>query len=141
MKFRKNKKGFTLIEAILSIMLLSVGMVGVLTLFQNNVSRSNESEITMIGTYLAQEKLEQFMQNKHYSGYNAMLNYNSAENNIAGHAGYTRTTTSRAVSPGDLTSNPGGGASEQGYMRVTCVVTTPMGDNITLETIATNWGG
>lgn len=135
---RKFKKGFTLIEAILTIMLLGVGMVGVLTLFQNNVAKSNESEYTMIAAYLAQERLERFVQDKRYRGYNEMIGLGSNEDLAGiGYPGYTRTLTSAEVDPADLTTESSGSQ----YLKVTCAVTTPMGDSITLETLLTAWGG
>lgn len=134
-------RGFTLIEAVITLVLISGGIVGILHLFQQNVRSANEMELTVAATYLAQERLEQMIQDKKYRGfaYTIAANYPASEDLAAlGYPGYTRTINILEVRDNNLTSPappPG-----SGYKRVTVAVQVAGGDTVTLETILTEWG-
>lgn len=132
-------KGFTLVEAVLTLTLLAGGIVGVLFLFQQNVSKANQMENSLVASFLAQEKMEQIVQDKKYQLYNFIVaaNYPSPENLAPqGFPGYTRTTTILEVSPNDLSSQQPG----SGYKRVTVAVAISGGETIALTTLLTYWG-
>lgn len=132
-------KGFTLIEAILTASLLAAGILGLLTLFQQNVGRSDEMEQTVIASLLAQERIEQIIHNKKYQGYANITaaNYAGSENLASiGYPGYTRTTTIQEVSGNDLTTPQNG----SGYTRITVTVTPTGGQAATYQTLVTYWG-
>lgn len=134
-------KGFTLIEAVITLVLISGGIVGILHLFQQNVRSANEMELTVAATYLAQERLEQMIQDKKYRGfaYTIAANYPASEDLTAqGYPGYTRTINILEVRENDLTSPAP--PSGSGYKRVTVAVQVAGGDTVTLETILTEWG-
>ncbi len=134
-----SRLGFTLIEAILTMTLLTGGILGVLTLFQNNVSEANKMEHTLIATYLAQERLEQIILDKKYRlyAYVTGANYAASENMATqGFTGYTRTTNIVEVSASNLTTPQNG----SGYKRVTVTVQPSGGETVTLTTLVTQWG-
>lgn len=139
MHFVPNKKGFTFIEAILTLLILSGGILGILALFQQNVSRFNESEVLLSASYLAQEKMEQIIHDKKRQGYNFVIidNYLSPEDlDSEGYPGYSRTLTIEEVRDTDLITPQNG----TGYKRITVSVTPPGYPAITLITLITSWG-
>ena len=136
-----GKKGFTFIEAILTLLILSGGVVGVMTLYQKNIERADEMEQTLIATTLAQEKLEQIMQDKKYKTYAYIIQSNYPVTEVLtaeGYPDYTRTVTISEVSPSNLSSPPQG--NESGYTKVTVAVQVAGGPTATFDTLITEWG-
>lgn len=134
-----KKNGFTLIEAVLTLTLLAGGMMGVLTLFQRNVSEANDAEQTLVATHLARERMEQIIQDKKYDLYASIVsaNYPSPEDLTAqGFPGYTRTISIVEVNATNLTAPDAG----SGYKRVTVSVQVTGMDTVTLTTLLTEWG-
>lgn len=128
-----------MIEGIFTLTILAFGIVGVLTLFQQNVDRSDLSEAQTLALGLAQERLEQVVQNKAINGYETIIeaNYPPFEDLAAeGYPGYTRLLTILEVKGTDLiTPTP-----VSGYKRLTVTVVMPGGEKMTLETLITAWG-
>lgn len=141
MKDRKKKEGFSFVEAVITLVLISAGMLGVLQLFDQNVRSANDMEHTVRATYLAQERMEQIIQDKKYQGFDyiVMANFPASEDLSAqGFNGYTRTLNIVEVRSDDLiTPAPPSGS---GYKRVTVSVQVAGGDLVTLETLLTLWG-
>lgn len=134
-----KKQGFTLVEAVLTLILITGGVLGVLHLFNTNVDAANKMELTLRATYLAQERVEQIVQDKEYKGYNFIVsaNYPASEDLTAqGFNGYTRTVNILEVNPTNLTNQQNG----SGYKRVTVAVQVAGGDTVTLTTLLTYWG-
>lgn len=135
----RSRAGFTFIEAVLTLTLVAGGILGVIYLFQQNVRSANDMEHTVRATYLAQERMEQIIQNKEYLGYNSIVsaNYPSSENLTAqGFSGYTRSVSIVEVNPNDLaTPQP-----NSQYKRLTVSVQVSGGDTVTLTTLLTRWG-
>lgn len=137
-----TNKGFTFVEAILTLTLLTGGMLGVLHIFYQNTDAAAEMEQTLKATYLAQEKAEQMIQDKKYQGYDYIVaaNYPATEDLTAeGYAGYTRTISMVEVMANDINtpSKPNPGSD---YKRVTVSVAVAGGDTVTLTTLVTRWG-
>lgn len=135
---KKNKKGFTFIEAILTMSLMAAGFVGVFTLYQQNIARSDEMEQTAVCVSMAQEMLERITQDKAFQEYDYVDidNYTSPESlTNYGYPGYTRTISIQEVSAADLTTSQSG----SGYKRVEVAVEEPGGTTITLTTLLTQW--
>ena len=59
-QIKKNNKGISLIEIIISISILSIGILGLLQAFPRGVATQRIIELESIGNHLAQEKLEEF---------------------------------------------------------------------------------
>lgn len=132
-------KGFSIIEAILTLSILSAGVLGVMSLYQKNIAQSNETETTLIATALAQEKLEQILHDKKYQEYIFIIaaNYPTSEDlTPIGYPGYTRTIAIQEVSGTDLSSAQSG----TGYKKITVAVQSAGNPTITLETLVTAWG-
>lgn len=128
-----------MIEAVLTLTLLAGGMLGVLTMYERNVSQANAMEQTLVATQLAQEKMEQIIQNKKYQLYASIIpgNYPSPENLTAqGFPSYTRTTSIVEVSATNLTTPQTG----TGYKRITVSVSATGMDTVILTTLLTEWG-
>lgn len=53
------KKAFTIIEVVAAIFILSIGIIAVLQLFSLNIQYQTLSQMTMIASQLAQEKIEE----------------------------------------------------------------------------------
>ena len=134
-----KKNGFTLIEAVLALVLLAGGLLGIMTLFQRNVSNANVMEQTLKATFLAQERMEQIILDKKYKLYPFIVsaNYPTSENLTAqGFPGYTRTIQILEVDSNNLSSASNG----SGYKRITVAVSVSGGDTVTLTTLLTKWG-
>jgi len=54
----KTKKGFSIAEVMLSVFLLSVGMIAIITLMANSIKNNTNNRNSIIATQLAQEGIE-----------------------------------------------------------------------------------
>lgn len=59
MGWMRNEKGFTLLELVLVIVILSVGLAGVLVAYSQGVQDSSYSQNTVVATTLAQDLMEE----------------------------------------------------------------------------------
>jgi len=57
----KNQKGISLIEVLISISVLSIGILGLLQAFPHGTSIERDIELTTIGHHLAQSKIEELI--------------------------------------------------------------------------------
>ncbi|MBU4484142.1 prepilin-type N-terminal cleavage/methylation domain-containing protein [bacterium] len=86
-----NKKGFTIIEVLLTIVILSVGLFGLMILFNNASRGAIESDLEIMASNLAREKLEELISVKaDVNGYDSLS------------CGTTTNTVSLGVSPGPV---------------------------------------
>ncbi|MDO8526398.1 MAG: hypothetical protein Q7T03_01780 [Deltaproteobacteria bacterium] len=133
-----SHKGFTFIETILTLMVLGGGVLGVLTIYNQNIARANEMEQTLIATSLAEQKLEQILHDKKYQLYAYVIQANYPTENLLaqGYPGYTRTTTILEVDPVDLSTAKNG----SGYKKITVMVQTTGGLPVSIPTLVTLWG-
>lgn len=139
MKRFRQTKGFTLIEAILTMLVLSGGLVWLMNAFQQDVGRSVETENVFVANSLAQERMERIIQDKALQGYayTTSANYASPEDmTVEGFPGYTRTTTIQEINSADLVTPQSG----SGYKRITVSVAVAGGSTVTLDTLLTFWG-
>lgn len=143
-------RGFTLIEAVLSLSLLAVGLFGLLYSFQGAVSSSGITDQSYIATNLARETLETIIARRDCEqsgcGYASTLSaiqansYNASP--VTGFPGYNVTTTAVEVSPGTSSdsTNFTVPTSGSGYARVTVTVSFNNGTNtVTLVTLMANY--
>ena len=143
---KSNKSGFTLIEAVLSIALLGVGLVGIIFAFQGAASSSLLADQTVVATNIARDTLERIVQQRNVSGYAATRTsidggtYNA--NPVAGFTGYVLTTTESEVNPDDdsATDDFLNAQAASGYARVTTVVSwNSAANSIRLVTLIVNY--
>lgn len=136
----KNSKGFSLIEAILVMVVLSGGLFGVMHLFHQNVATAEERKLVLAATLLAQEKIETMTADKKFNLYPSInsTNYPSSSEDLTslGYAGFSRATTIQEVNPGDLSSTQAG----SGYKKITVSVSWTGGQTVLLTTLFTEWG-
>ncbi len=126
--------GFSLLDALLGLALLSVGLIGMLYAFQGSVSSSGLADQSIIATNLARETLEKIVAQRDCQlagcGYASTLtsintNHTYNQNPVAGFSGYAITAVGLEVDP----DSDGGtddfldAKSGSGYARVTVTVT------------------
>ncbi len=133
-------KGFTLIEVIITLGVLAGGTMGVLAMYQRNIERAAQMEQTTIAMELAQEKLEQIIQDKKYQNYAYInsTNYPATPEDLTaqGFKGYTRITTITEVDATNLTTPQNG----TGYKKITVNISAGGTTAATVETMVALWG-
>ncbi|MDO8518977.1 MAG: prepilin-type N-terminal cleavage/methylation domain-containing protein [Deltaproteobacteria bacterium] len=136
----KNKKGFSLIEAILTITLLSLGLAGGLTLFQNSTDNSLMKDNRVIASQLASEKLESIILDKTFQGYDFIDETNYPDEDLADpFDAFSRSVIIEEVQAADLTTPEVG----SGYKRIDVQVTWGVEgyQTITVSTVLTDYTG
>ena len=114
-----NQKGFTFIEAILTTVLLACGLSGGYAMMHNSINYSLDNDHLVIGSQLANEKLQEVIADKTFTGYDAITQNNYQQESLNGaYSGFTRTTTVTEVDPADLTTLDAG----SGYKKVDVTV-------------------
>lgn len=111
LRLLKNHSGFTFIEAILVTALLSIGLWGGLAIFQNITTNTLESDMRVIASQLASEKIETIIADKTFQGYNWIIETNYPDETLTGaQQGFSRQVNITEVSSVDLsTPSPGSG--------------------------------
>lgn len=119
----KNSAGFSFVEAILTTVVLAVGLWGGLALLHNATSHSINNDYRIIGIQLANKKLEIIIADKTFRGYDWIDESNYPTEILADpYSGFTRSITVTEVDPADFndTQNP---VADSGYKRVDVQVT------------------
>lgn len=80
MKIRKNAKGFTLIEVMISMVILAVGILGLAPLMVLSIYSNTYSQDLTQATAVAQDRIEQLKPAPNF----AVMPYTEATNNING---------------------------------------------------------
>ncbi|OGQ07721.1 MAG: hypothetical protein A3G32_02975 [Deltaproteobacteria bacterium RIFCSPLOWO2_12_FULL_40_28] len=138
----KSNFGFTLIEAVLSLGLVAVGVVGIMFAYQNSAIQSAEADQQIVASYIGRSFLERIIAARDVDGYTTTLaSINSGtydESPVTGFAAYTVDTTATEVNPDDDNSTDDFQDAEvgSGYARVTVAMSWNGGANsIQLETL------
>ena len=127
-------RGFTLIEAVLTTVLLGLGLGGSLTLLQTATVSSLENDTRITASQLAHEKIETIIAEKTFRGYAWADNANyPAEILNPPYSSYSRATNITEVDPADLTTPQAG----SGIKRVDVTVTWGLENfqSITVSTV------
>jgi prepilin-type N-terminal cleavage/methylation domain-containing protein len=127
---KQNAKGFTLVEVVLSIIIISVGLFGIMYLFDNVTRGALEADLNTTAVYLARERMERIIAGKVYNGYNYVttVNYPATEAVSVGGYNYSRNLTITEVSKVNFTTvSPG-----SGFKRIDVSVTWGVGGNQTI---------
>ena len=111
MKKTKNNRGFSLLEAVLAVMILAVGFFSTTILISNISISAISSDQNIIGTQLANEKVESILADKKFLGFSYVDNSHYPLEILTGdYSGYQRNVSVAEVQPGDLmTPSPGSG--------------------------------
>ena len=133
----KKILGFTLIEVLLTVMVVGVGLFGLMTLYHNAARNVMEGDVNMAATYLAREWLEQLVADKVSQGYGYVINANyvtSASVTVGNHI-FTRSFNIYEVNASDLITPEAG----TGYKRIDMTLTWGTGatQSITTPTLIT----
>jgi prepilin-type N-terminal cleavage/methylation domain-containing protein len=92
----RSARGFTLIEAIVAIVILSVGVPGLVMALAESHRKRVDPVMASRARMLASERLEQVIADRHsaWRGYSYVTGANyPSESSIAGFVGFSRTTT------------------------------------------------
>lgn len=134
-----KQRGFTLIECVLTIIIISVGLVAMMLLFDNVTRASMEGDMNIAATFLARERLEIVAFDKVYRGYGYVVNtsYPTSENVSIGGNNYVRELNIYEVAKGDLTTLQ----VNSGFKRIDCVVKwgNDATQRVTHSTLLTNY--
>jgi type II secretory pathway pseudopilin PulG len=134
-----NNKAFTLIETILTTLLLGIGLMGSLSLLQSSTATSFENNARVTGSQLAQEKLEAVIADKTFKGYSAIntASYPAELPLPTPYNKYNRTTTVTEVSGSDLQTAQAG----SGFKKVDVAVSwgNQGYETVTVSTLVSNY--
>jgi prepilin-type N-terminal cleavage/methylation domain-containing protein len=143
-----GERGFSLIEIIITLVVLSIAAVGVLSVFSVGMKGSADPLLTNQAVQLAQEKMDTIMGDRSNSarGFGwiaAAANPYAAENPITGFPAFNRNVTIYCVSPpppaNALNTSTGAPPCASGYAHITVTVTNTTIGSITAETVITNY--
>ena len=131
-----TKNGFSLIEAMLVMIVIGTAFLGFGFLYGNIDQQALKADLTILATKLAREKMEEVIQTKADSGYAAVTS-SSAQAVTSGAWSFTRRVDVANVNPNDLTTTP---PVDSNYKRVTVTVSwgTDAGSQVSLTTLLTN---
>jgi len=131
-------RGFTLIELLLSVIVISVGLVGIMTLFDNATRGAMQLDLNTTASALAHEKLEQVIFDKWRNGYSSIDSSDYPTEGFSGDLGiYTRSTSITEVSNSDFTTLEAG----SGYKRVEVTVSwgSEASERIVIPTVVSSY--
>lgn len=140
LKNLKNSKGFTLLEAALTTVILSVTLWSSLAMISTVNASTHDSDLKMVASQLANEKIESLLAEKAFDGYDAVNTTSgtaNAEQLTGVNEGFTRSTTVTEVSSSDLSTPESGSGLKLVVVTVSwgdgenqsIAVTTLIGDN------------
>jgi len=113
------EKGFTLIELLFTVVIIAVGLVGIMAMFENATRGAMQADLNVIAANLAHEKLEQIVLDKWRDGYPSLgAGSYPNENFSSDFSVYTRNTAITEVASSDFTTSEPG----SGYKRVDVTV-------------------
>lgn len=134
--------GFTLIEVIITLVVLSIAAIGVLTVFMTGMKGSADPLLVNQATHLAQEKMDQVIGDRMNParGYAYIIPANyPAEAPVVGFPAFNRSAAVFCVTAADLNTSTGAPPCGSGYTHVTVTVTNSFIGNVTAETVVANY--
>ena len=115
----RQSRGITLVELVLTIVVISVGLVGIMVVFENVTRGAMQADINVIASNLAREKIEQIIVDKWRDGYEAVVQSIYPDENFQDEFSiFTRSTSILEVAGTDLATPQQG----SGYKRVEVTV-------------------
>jgi len=130
-----NSKGFTLIETIITLVVLSIAIVGVLSVFTTGMKGSANPLIISQATQFAQGEMDQvFGEKAGAGGFGSIVSGGC----VVTLPGFNCSRTVCYVSTADLNSTAACGVVTN-YKHVTVTVTHPTIGNVSVESLVTNY--
>ncbi len=130
--------GFTLIEIIITLIVLSIAAVGVLSVFTAGMKGSSNPLMVDQATQLAQEKMDETIALKKSGGFGAVVPVAPGPF-IPAVAGFTWSRTVDCVTAADLATSTGAPPCASGYAHVIITVTNTVVGSVSVDTVVTNY--
>jgi prepilin-type N-terminal cleavage/methylation domain-containing protein len=134
----RNHGGFTLIETVITLVVLSIAAVGVLSVFTVGIKGSANPGLVSQATHLAQEKMDEAVALKKSGGFDAVVSV-AAGPFVPAVPGFTWSRTVFCVNAGSLNTNIGAPPCATGYAHVTVTVTNATIGNLNLDGLVANY--
>ncbi len=138
----RHQLGFSLIEVIITLVVLSIAAVGVLSVFTTGMTGSADPLFQNQATHLVQEKMDRIIGDRMNPArgyaYINPANY-PAETPVAGFPAFNRSVAVFCVTAADLNTSTGAPPCGSGYTHVTVTVTNSVIGNVTAETVVANY--
>jgi type II secretory pathway pseudopilin PulG len=129
-----NKKGFTLIEIIILIVMAAILLPAIIIPFATGIRKSTNPEITTTAMYLAHQKMEELMKFKYCQAPDLTPGtYTLPAPPITGYT-WTWTISYVTSASGFPTS-----ATDVGYKQIVVTVTDPQGSTYTVYSVVTRF--
>ena len=135
---KPGASGFTLIETIITLVVLSIAAIGVLSVFTTGMKGSANPLILNQAVSLAQEKMEEAIALRQSGGFNAVVP-NAGGPFPAPYAAFAWARAVMCVTALDVNTSTGAPPCASGYARVTVTVTNTLIGNVALDTLVTNY--
>ena len=139
-----KSKGFTLIETIITLVVLSIAAVGVLSVFTTGMKGSANPLIIGQATQLAQEKMDIIIGDRMNSArgfawITAAVSPYGVENPVTGFSDFNRSVNILCVTSADLNTATGGPPCASGYAHVAVTVTNTIIGSVIVDGLVTNY--
>lgn len=134
---KKNQHGFSFIEALFALLILSFGFVGILSLHSMMNGNTENDEMKLIASKLASERIEQILASKASLGYSS-VNTGSATDEVSYDSlSFQRQTSINYVDSSDLKTVSG---SDTGFKRIDVTVNWSNGgtQNVSVMSLISN---
>ena len=135
----KNIRGFSFIDIVLSVLLLSVGFIGAMTVMQNASLNTMRGDLNTLAMQLANQKMEEILADGKFRGYAYLDSVNNypEEELTDDFSGFVRTVEITEVNDGDLTTpEPGSGIK---LVKVIVKWSDADADHVTLATAVADY--
>lgn len=134
---KSEKNGFTLIETIITLVVLSIAAVGVLSVFTVGIRGSANPLVVEQAVQLAQGEMDQVLGEKVANGFGAAtlaIGNPACQSTMI--AGFNCSRSISYVNSGALNTSVGGPTD---YKHVTVTIAQPLIGSVSMETIMTNY--
>jgi prepilin-type N-terminal cleavage/methylation domain-containing protein len=133
---RKSQGGFSLIEIIITLAVLSIAAVAVLSVFTIGIKGSPNPLFAAQATQLAQGEIDQVLGEKAANGFASIAIGNGLACNSVVLAGFNCSRNVYFVNAGALNTQVGGPTN---YRHVTVTITQATVGSVTMDTVVTNY--
>lgn len=114
-----NQKGFSILESILSTVILAVALMGGMMVMQNATANTVNGDMSSVATQLASEKVDMILADKAYQGYEYVDATNYQSEDLTQPYQMDRTVSITEVSADDLSTPETGSGVKKVAVTVT----------------------